>query len=140
MADADGHDFPGLVDELVPCVATVVDDVVVGFEDAVRKPIVADELPDVFLRVQLGAFGWQRDQGDVGGDLQAAGKMPSGLIEKKDGVPPGRDLGGDLGKMEIHRLGVASRHDERRAFALSRTDRAEDIGRGGPLIDRSARA
>src|SRR5262249_3759100 len=83
MADADGHDFPGLVDELVPCVATVVDDVVVGFEDAVRKPIVADELPDVFLRVQLGAFGWQRDQGDVGGDLQAAGKMPSGLIEKK---------------------------------------------------------
>ena len=33
---------------------TVVDDVVVGFEDAVRKPVVSDELPDVFLRVQLG--------------------------------------------------------------------------------------
>ena len=35
IAHADGHDLPGLIDELVPCVATVVDDVVEGFEDAV---------------------------------------------------------------------------------------------------------
>jgi hypothetical protein len=35
MAHADGHDSPGLIDEHVPCAATVVDDVVVGFEDAV---------------------------------------------------------------------------------------------------------
>ena len=40
---------PGLpVDELVPSVATVVDDVVEGFEDLVREPVVAHELPDVF--------------------------------------------------------------------------------------------
>jgi hypothetical protein len=64
-----------------------------------EKPVVADELPDVFLRVELGAFGRQRDQGVGGGDLQAAGKMPSSLIEKKDGVPPGRDLGGDLSEI-----------------------------------------
>jgi hypothetical protein len=38
--------------------------------------------------------------------------------------------------MQVHRHGVASRHDERRAFSLSRADRAEN----GPLIDRSARA
>ena len=32
---------------------------------AVGEPIVADELPDILLRVQLGAFRWQRDDGDV---------------------------------------------------------------------------
>ena len=44
---------PGLVDDLVPSVATVVDDMVVGFEDTVREPVVARELPDDFLRIGL---------------------------------------------------------------------------------------
>jgi hypothetical protein len=35
LAHADGHDPPGLIDELVPSVATVVDDVVDGIEDPV---------------------------------------------------------------------------------------------------------
>ena len=34
FAHSDGHDFPRLVDELVPGVATAIDDLVVGFEDA----------------------------------------------------------------------------------------------------------
>jgi hypothetical protein len=34
-AKADGHDPPGLIDELVPSLAAMVDDVVVGFEDPV---------------------------------------------------------------------------------------------------------
>ena len=33
IAKADGHDPPGLIDEVVPSLAAVVDDVVVGFED-----------------------------------------------------------------------------------------------------------
>jgi hypothetical protein len=32
VSDADGHDPPGLANELVPCVATMVEDVVEGFE------------------------------------------------------------------------------------------------------------
>jgi hypothetical protein len=51
-----------------------------------------------------------------------------------------RDLRGDLGQMEVHRLGVAARHDERRALAIPGTDRPEEIGRGGSLVFRSARA
>jgi hypothetical protein len=31
-------DAPGLIDELVPRVATVVEDILVGFEYAVREP------------------------------------------------------------------------------------------------------
>src|SRR6266576_6937181 len=47
LAQSDGHDAPRLVDELVPCRTTMVDEIVVGFEDAVGEPVVAHELPDV---------------------------------------------------------------------------------------------
>jgi len=36
----DGHDPPGLIDELVPSLAAVVDEIVVGTKDAVREPVV----------------------------------------------------------------------------------------------------
>jgi hypothetical protein len=36
LAHADGHYAPRLIDEIVPGEAAVVDDVVIGFEDAVR--------------------------------------------------------------------------------------------------------
>jgi hypothetical protein len=39
-----------LVDELIPGKAAVIDDLVIGLEDAVGEPVVADELPDVFDR------------------------------------------------------------------------------------------
>lgn len=35
----------------------MVENVVVGFEDAVRKPVVAHVWPDVLDRIQLGDFG-----------------------------------------------------------------------------------
>jgi hypothetical protein len=54
FSGSDGHDFPGLFDELVPGKAAVVEDIVVGLEDPVREPVVAQELPDVLDRVQFG--------------------------------------------------------------------------------------
>src|SRR5271167_4912588 len=65
--------------------------------------------------------------------------MPARLIDKKGCVCAWRDLGGDFGEMEGHRLGVAPRHDERRALAVLATGRAEDVGRGGSLVFRRAR-
>ena len=38
FAPTNGHDVPWLIDELVPCLAAMVDDVVVGGEDAVGEP------------------------------------------------------------------------------------------------------
>ena len=75
-----------MVDELVPSVAAVVDDILVGIEHSVREPIVAHELPDVFLRVQFGAFCGQRDQRDVWRDFEAAGEMPAGLVDEQRGM------------------------------------------------------
>jgi hypothetical protein len=45
----DGHDFPRLIDERVPGEAAVIDDIVEGFEDPVREPVLSHELLDVFL-------------------------------------------------------------------------------------------
>ena len=68
LAQSDGHDFPRAIGERIPGVAAVIDDIVVGFEDAVREPVVAHVLPDIFDRVEFRAFRRQRDNGDVGGN------------------------------------------------------------------------
>src|SRR5258705_5034642 len=44
----------------------MVDEIVVGFEDAVGEPVVAHELPDVLDRVELWALRRQHNDGDVG--------------------------------------------------------------------------
>ena len=41
IAARDGHDSPRLIDERVPGVAAVIDDVVEGFENSVRQPILS---------------------------------------------------------------------------------------------------
>ena len=52
----------------------------------------------------------------------------------------GRDCSGDLGKMQVHRLAVASRQDQGRALALLGADRAEDVGGSCTLVARRAGA
>ena len=61
----------------VPGVTTVVEDVRIGPEDAVGQPIVAHELPDILDRIELGALGWQGDNGDVRRDDKLMRKVPS---------------------------------------------------------------
>src|SRR5271165_1054050 len=134
IAQSDGHDTPGLVDELVPGVAAVSDDVVVAFEHAVGEPVVAQELPDVLGRVEFGAFGRQRQYGDVFGNVELGGRVPAGLIEHQHGVGAGRDALGDFRQVQVHRVGVAFRQDERGALAVLGRDRAEDVSRGGALV------
>ena len=68
LAHSNGRDLPGSVDKGIPGVAAVIDDIVVGFEDAVREPVVAHILPDIFNRVEFRAFRRQRDNGDIGGN------------------------------------------------------------------------
>ena len=54
VPQSDGHDRLWLIDELVPSFATGLDDGVIIFEDAVGEPILAQVLPDILDRVQLG--------------------------------------------------------------------------------------
>ena len=128
IAHSDGYDVPRLVDELVPGVAAVVDDVVVGFEDAVGQPVVPHELPDVFGRVEFGTLWRQGNERDVGWDGELGRHMPTGLIKQENGVFAGRDSFGDVLKVQVHRLRVAQGQNEARALAVVRTDRAKDVG------------
>ena len=64
--------------------------------------------------------------------------MPARLIDEERGMGAGCDLRSDFGEVEGHRLAVATRHDERRALAVLRADRAENVGRGGSLVFRGA--
>src|SRR5262245_54672631 len=45
----------------VPGVAAVIDDVVEGFENSVRQPVLPHELPDIFLAVEFGC-AWRELQ------------------------------------------------------------------------------
>lgn len=116
--------------------ATVVDDIVVGREDAVGEPVVAHELPDVLDRIELGCFRRQRHQCDVRRDIELIGEMSAGLIEQQNGVSTWLDRPGDFREMQRHGSGVAERQDEASGGAPGRTDGAEDVGRTRPLIVR----
>ena len=132
VPSSEGYDAPRLAGELVPRLAAVGDDVVVGVEDPVREPILAHELPDVLHRVQLGRA--RRQLQGVVGDDEPAGDVLAGLVEDDYGVRTGRNCRADLGEVGLHRLGVGERHDEGRAIAESRADRAEDAGPFGALV------
>ena len=56
------------------------------------------------------------------------------LVDDEYGVLAGSHFGGDFGEVQVHRLGIAARQDERCALPVARADGAEDIGRGGTLI------
>ena len=75
VALRDGHDLPRLVDEGVPGVATVIDDVVERFEDSIGEPVLAHELPDILLAVELGRTRRQRQERDVGWNPEFLGTV-----------------------------------------------------------------
>ena len=54
--------------------------------------------------------------------------MPAGAIEQQHGVRALRDMARDFLEMQLHHLGVGVGERQRGAFALGRTDRAEEIG------------
>ena len=117
----------------------MIDEIVVGFEDAVREPVIAQELPNVLDRVEFGGFWRQREDGYVGGNSQSRRHMPTSLIDQENGVGPRFDGLGDLHEVQVHRLGIAGGQDQSRPLAQLWTDSTEDVGGRGALITGSAR-
>jgi hypothetical protein len=79
---SDGHDTRGLVDQLVPGIAAMIDDLIIGFEDAVGEPVVPHELPDIFDWIELWTFGRELYDADILGYDERVGHMWScrGLV------------------------------------------------------------
>ncbi len=106
----------------------MADNIVVVFERAVREPVVAHELPDIFDRIELGAFGRQRHYGDVWWYGELARQVPAGLIHQQCHVAAGCHTNGDFSKMQAHHFRVAAWQDQPGRLALHGADRAKDIG------------
>lgn len=140
VSQTDRHDTPGLVDQLVPGVAAMIDDVLVTVEDAIGEPVVADELPDVLDRVEFGALGRQWHECDVGWHSEFRREMPSGLVDQDNGMCARRDRGGNLGKVKVHRVGIAFWQHQPGTLAVLGADRTENIGRRRALIASSGRS
>jgi len=62
--------------------------------------------------------------------------MPARLIHQDEGMRAWGHGLRDLVQVQGHARGGAAGQDKPRSFALSRADRAEDVGRGGPLVFR----
>ncbi len=114
----------------------MIDDGFGAVEHAIGEPVVAHELPDVFLRVEFGTLCRQGDDGDVVGHGELCGEMPAGPVEQERRMTSGCDVGRDRGQVQVHRRGVAFGQDEPGRLALLGTDGAEDIGRSGALVAR----
>lgn len=114
--------------------AAVVEDVVVALEDAVREPVVAHELPYVLDGIEFGRSRRERHEGDIAGNFEGRGGMPSGSVEHDQGMGAGFDGEGDLFEMSVECLRVGVGHDETGGLALVRADGAEDVGRDRSLV------
>ncbi len=134
IAQSECHDAPWLIGQLVPSIATMIDDVVVAGKDAVREPVVADELPDVLGWVELRAFWRQRQDCDVCRYAEFGRQVPTCLVHQEHRVSAWRHLGGDFGHQQVHRRCVAARQDQSRRFALVRAYCTENICRCGALV------
>ncbi|MBI6630843.1 hypothetical protein JAO82_13240 [Pontibaca sp. S1109L] len=45
-----GSDVRQLANQYIPSITAMIDDLIVGFEDAVGEPVVPHELPDIWKR------------------------------------------------------------------------------------------
>ncbi len=116
--------------EFVPGFAAAIEDIVVALEDTVREPVVAQEPPDVLGRVEFGRAGRECRQGDIAGDLEDRGGLPSRPVEHDDGMGAGFDGEGDLFEMGVQRVCVGVGHDDPARLAFLRAYGGEDAGRG----------
>ena len=76
---------------LVPSMPAMVDDLIVGFEDAVGEPAIPHELPNVFEGIELWTFGWPRYDADILGYDELGGHLPSRLIHEDYSMGTQRD-------------------------------------------------
>ena len=125
-----------VIGEECPCVAGLVDDVVVAVEYCDREFVAAQVFPDVFDRVEFGRIGRQRDERDVVRNGEVFGDVIARAIENESGMAAWSDLAADLGQMQRHDLSVGGWDNEGCRGAALRTDGAEDVGPFVALIAR----
>lgn len=105
-----------------------------GREDSVGQPVIAHKLPDIFDRVEFGAFRRQRNDADILWHFELSGHVPPGLIHQHNAVCTWFDSERYFRQVQRHGLGVAEREDQACPLAKVRADGAEDVGRFRSLV------
>lgn len=113
----------------------MINNILLGFEDTVRQPVLAYDEPEV-NRIEFWGFRRQRQDRDVCGHDEIIGHVPARLIHDEDGMCVIGDMACDLSQMPRHGIGVAPRHDECRRLAELGADSAKDVGGPRTLIVR----
>jgi hypothetical protein len=65
--------------------------------------------------------------------------VPASAVKRDHGMRTGRDLGADFCQVQVHRMNVDVRQDQRRTNTACRTDGAKDVGPFVSLIPRLTR-
>ena len=112
----------------------MIEDGLVGGEDPVREPVLAQELPDVLHWGSSGAFAGSGTRVMLIGITSRFAWLPARLVEQDDSVSAGRDRLRDLNEVQGHGLTGAAGQDQTGSLSFSRADRSEDVGRGRALI------
>lgn len=97
-------------------------------------------LPDVFLRVQLGAVCWQSQQADIAWEFEGFCGVPTSPVDDDDGMRALLNLAADFDEMRVHGVGVGEGHDQCRSHAACGANGSKDIGAFITLITHGARA
>ena len=94
MASSDGHDEPGLIGELVPGVAAVIDEIVGSLvKTRLESQLSRMNCQTFSCGFSSGDFRRQRHECDVGGHHEPGGEMPAGLVDQHGCMAAGRDFG-----------------------------------------------
>ncbi len=99
---------------------------------------MSEILPDIFLRVELGAIGGQAEKADVVRGFEGFGGVPTRSVNDHNGMRPLGNLTTDLDKVGVHGRGVGMRHDQCRTHTAGRTNRAKDVGAFISLVAHGA--
>jgi len=106
---SDRFDIVWPTEEGSPSIAACIEDGVVVFEDTVCEVVLAQELPDVLDGIEFGRVGRQRQQRDVGRQIDDGLLVIAGAIHDQDGMGARRDGTADRIEMRGHRLGIGAR-------------------------------
>jgi len=124
----------------LPSITTSVENGVVVIENAVCEMVLTQELPDVLDGIELGRVGRQRQQRDVGWQLDDGFLMIAGAIHDQDGMSARHNGTADLIEVRRHRLGIGAGQDKSCGTGPVGTDRSEEIGPFVALVARRGRA
>ena len=107
----------------------MIDDIVVGFEDAVREPVVAHVLPDVFDGIEFRRIG--RKLGGVDASLEAVEVLTDEAAAMDHGsIPDDQQFAGQLSLQVFQEL------DDLRTFDRARMELEVEVPNGDAADDR----